>query len=213
MVNSQEFDTKEEVILKAAQEVFLEKGYQGARMQEIADRAGINKALLHYYFRNKERLYGHIFEGVMQQFIGAWTEVFSGEMSVKETLRVFIDKFIEVLRLNPNIGTFMAYELSMGGQTVSRVINNFMKDENNWGPWRLIKVISKGIDNGEINPEIDPRQLMLTLLGSCTYFFISEPIVINVFSGPLKIDRDIFLEERKKSILNTLLFGILKSGE
>jgi len=213
MVKTKKMDSSEEVILKAAQEVFLEKGYQGARMQEIANRAGINKALLHYYFRSKERLYAHIFENVMSGFIGEWTEMFGKRMSVKETLAVFVDKFINVLKSNPNIGMFMAYELSMGGQTVSKVITNFMKDESNWGPWHLIDIINRGIQNGEIRSDVDARQLLLTLLGSCTYYFIAEPIIMSVFSGPLQIEKEQFLEERKQSILDTVLYGVLKDGE
>ena len=52
----------EEVIFDAAEEVFIEKGFEGARMQEIAEKAGINKALLHYYYRTKEKLFKAIFE-------------------------------------------------------------------------------------------------------------------------------------------------------
>lgn len=57
--------TTESLILEAACQVFLDKGLEGARMQEIADRAGINKALLHYYFRTKEKLFERVFESVI----------------------------------------------------------------------------------------------------------------------------------------------------
>jgi AcrR family transcriptional regulator len=57
--------TTEEKILIAARKVFIEKGWDGARMQEIADNAGINKALLHYYFRNKEQLFKRVFAGIV----------------------------------------------------------------------------------------------------------------------------------------------------
>ena len=53
----------EEKILNAAKKVFLTKGMDGARMQDIADEAGINKALLHYYFRSKDKLFEQIFHG------------------------------------------------------------------------------------------------------------------------------------------------------
>jgi AcrR family transcriptional regulator len=59
----------EDVILDAAVEVFLDKGYDGARMQEIANQAGINKALLHYYFRNKEKLFIKSFEKLFATFL------------------------------------------------------------------------------------------------------------------------------------------------
>ena len=58
----------EKRILQAATEVFLQKGMGGARMQEIADKAGINKAMLHYYFRSKDRLYEQVFTGQLEHF-------------------------------------------------------------------------------------------------------------------------------------------------
>jgi AcrR family transcriptional regulator len=60
--------TTENLILEAARQVFLDKGLEGSRMQEIADRAGINKALLHYYFRNKQKLFERVFESVIASF-------------------------------------------------------------------------------------------------------------------------------------------------
>ncbi|MCB0293033.1 MAG: helix-turn-helix transcriptional regulator, partial [Calditrichaeota bacterium] len=60
----------ERKIVEAASTVFLEKGKTGARMQAIADRAGINKALLHYYFRSKDRLYQEVFERQVETFVG-----------------------------------------------------------------------------------------------------------------------------------------------
>jgi hypothetical protein len=74
-------------------------------------------------------------------------------------------------------------------------------------------LIKEAKDNGEINPKVDPRQFLITLMGACTYFFIAEPIIKNLFVGPLEYDRDIFLEERKTAILNTLFFGIQSAGE
>jgi TetR/AcrR family transcriptional regulator len=58
----------EQLILNAAREVFIERGMDGARMQEIADKAGINKALLHYYFRSKDKLFHAVFLEAFQQF-------------------------------------------------------------------------------------------------------------------------------------------------
>ncbi|HPY96128.1 MAG TPA: helix-turn-helix domain-containing protein [Candidatus Cloacimonadota bacterium] len=59
----------ESIIFAAAMGEFLEKGYNGARMQAIADKAGINKALLHYYFKGKDDLYKSIFKKVFADFL------------------------------------------------------------------------------------------------------------------------------------------------
>ena len=67
--------TTEKKILDAAKVVFLEKGFDGARMQEIADEAKINKALLHYYFRSKDKLFDAIFHEAFQQFLPHIAEI------------------------------------------------------------------------------------------------------------------------------------------
>ena len=69
MVKKEKDDSTEERILEAAKKVFIRNGMAGARMQDIADEAGINKALLHYYFRSKEKLFDEIFRKVAGQLL------------------------------------------------------------------------------------------------------------------------------------------------
>lgn len=213
MVNSLVFGEKEEHILNIAMEVFTEKGFDGAKMQEIADRAGINKALLHYYFRNKERLYSHVFKMVFSKFMLNWTDIFGGEGSLKEVIRIFIDRFIDHIKKDPRIPMFIAHELGKGGGTVSSVIAEFSKQLPESGPWKLLVLIARAKEKGEIRSDVDPRQFIVTLLGACVYFFIAEPIITRLFSDPEPFDRERFLEERKESILHTLFHGIQLPGE
>ena len=72
-------DSTEDKILEAAKNVFVTKGMEGARMQEIADEAGINKALLHYYFRSKERLFEAIFSEVIQMAFPQLTQILKSD--------------------------------------------------------------------------------------------------------------------------------------
>jgi AcrR family transcriptional regulator len=76
--------TTEQKILEAARQVFLKKGWNGARMQEIADEAGINKALLHYYYRSKDKLFEAVFNEIFTQFITKVSLVLLSDAPVKE---------------------------------------------------------------------------------------------------------------------------------
>jgi len=76
-------------ILQSAKEIFMAKGMDGARMQEIADRAGINKPLVHYYFRNKETLFLAVFNQAIQELIPALTEVFRSNRPLLEKIPDF----------------------------------------------------------------------------------------------------------------------------
>jgi len=99
-------------IFNAASEVFEEKGYTGARMQEIADRAGINKALLHYYFRTKEQLFRAVFQVLLKKMFEKTFSIFAREITFKEKLRLFLDEHIEFLLKNPKLPIFVLNELS-----------------------------------------------------------------------------------------------------
>lgn len=102
----------EQRIFSAASEVFEEKGYTGARMQEIADRAGINKALLHYYFRTKEQLFRAVFQVLLKKMFEKIFSIFTQEIPFKEKLRLFLDEHIEFLVKNPKLPIFLLNELS-----------------------------------------------------------------------------------------------------
>ncbi len=68
-MNTETSISTEEAILVAARKVFESKGFDGARMQEISDRAGINRALLHYYFRSKDKMFERIFDEALERFM------------------------------------------------------------------------------------------------------------------------------------------------
>jgi len=79
----------EEKIFEAATEVFTERGMDGARMQDIADHAGINKALLHYYYRTKDHLFNAVFEKIAGQMFKKFAPVFDEKLSLEEKIRFF----------------------------------------------------------------------------------------------------------------------------
>ena len=102
----------EERILKAARTVFIEKGYYGARMQEIADKAEINKAMLHYYFRDKEKLFYRIFEKVFQEFFPMITDIIDSEKKIEYKIREICNNYVSLFQKNPYIPLFILSEIS-----------------------------------------------------------------------------------------------------
>jgi AcrR family transcriptional regulator len=113
MVNSGTSDNQtRQKIFRAAAEIFEEKGYTGARMQEIADRAGINKALLHYYFRTKEQLFRAVFQVLLKKMFEKIFSIFSEEIPFKEKIKRFLDEHIEFMIKNAKLPIFLLNELS-----------------------------------------------------------------------------------------------------
>ena len=88
----------EEKIFEAATEVFVEKGMDGARMQDIADHAGINKTLLHYYYRTKEKLFTTVFEMIARKLFKKFAPVFDENLSLEDKIRFFFKEHISFLQ-------------------------------------------------------------------------------------------------------------------
>ena len=93
----------EEKIFEAATEVFVNKGMDGARMQDIASHAGINKALLHYYFRTKDQLFNAVFEMIARKVLKKFAPVFDENLSLEEKIRFFFKEHITFLQENPKL--------------------------------------------------------------------------------------------------------------
>ena len=87
----------EEKIFEAATDVFVEKGMDGARMQDIATHAGINKALLHYYFRTKDQLFNAVFEKIARKIFKKFAPVFDENLTLEEKIRFFFREHIAFL--------------------------------------------------------------------------------------------------------------------
>ena len=201
-----EHQNKEELILQTAMQVFIDKGWHGAKMQEIADKAGINKALLHYYYRSKEKLYTKIFEFQVWRTVGDTFKLFDEQLNFDEFLKRFIYNYMDLLKNNPKIPMFILRELSEGGKIVKNVLNNLIESEK-FSVAKPLAIIQKGMDEGKII-KMDPRQVIATVIGSCVFFFVAEPIFNTLFVDKSTFDREQFIEERKEAIFKTILFGL-----
>src|SRR5688572_8169650 len=91
----------EQRILEAARAVFIRRGTAGARMQEIAAEAGVNQALLHYYFRSKDRLSAAVFEQFAARLFPAVIQILGGDSSLEEKIDRVIAAYLENLERNP----------------------------------------------------------------------------------------------------------------
>lgn len=171
-----EKDEKTEVrILEAAKEVFTKHGLYGARMQEIADIAGINKALLHYYFRSKEKLFDAVFEGALKKYFGQMMVIGDTSLPVKERLFVFVDNMFTFLEEYPMMAIFILKEVTLNPDVFRQKIKQIKSNQ----PF-LIDVLQDAMDKKEIK-SFDPFVFMINLQSLCAYPFIAGPIYKNMF--------------------------------
>ena len=196
--------TTEEKILTAARQVFLTRGMDGARMQDIADEAGINKALLHYYFKNKEQLFENIFVRLTQGFWQQITTVFESDTPLFDKIRTFCSMYIEKVIENPYIPLFVLYEMN---QRPTGFVKKMFRNTPP-RPAKLMQQIEAEVKAGNIRP-INPPQLIMNMLSLCVLPFIGKPMFITV----LNLDEKSFLDlmvERKKSVPEFIINSIKK---
>lgn len=211
MVEQPDAGEAETRIFEAALEVFARKGRDGARMQQIADRAGINKAMLHYYFRSKERLYAAVFRYVFQRFGEAFLDAveLEAERSFETALASFVDRYIDFVGANLDVLRLMVNEFLAGGEVV-RAQMVAQLATGSAPPQRLLMLLTRAIERGEIRP-VEPRHLMLTLISACLFPFVAFPMVATLFPEA-EADRAQFLAERKRQVLDLVRRGIDPAG-
>ncbi|MFZ1808501.1 MAG: TetR/AcrR family transcriptional regulator [Cyclobacteriaceae bacterium] len=195
----------EELILNAAVKVFTRKGYAGARMEEIAKEAGINRALLHYYFRDKETMFNIIFETKFKEFFTGMFGVFQSNVSFKEKIKNIIDNEITVLSKHPDLAKFVIMEIA---QQPERLIQFGQK--LGFNPRLMLenfqKEIQQNVQEGKIRP-IDGRQLLMNILSICIYPFVAKPIIKTM----MQMDENTFvdlMEKRKKDAYEFIINAI-----
>jgi TetR/AcrR family transcriptional regulator len=191
--------TTEEKIYETARRIFILKGMEGARMQEIADGAGMNKALLHYYFRSKENLFKAVFKDIFTKFFMKIKDTLFSEVSVKEKLMVFIDNYIDLIQTNPYVPQFIINEINRD----PKVLKNLMF-ESGIEPQRILELFlnEAGPDNLS---KPDPRHIVISLLGMLVFPFIARPLLQMIYFNDNPEAYNQFLNERKEIVKNMIL--------
>lgn len=204
MVKKEKDATTEEKILLAAQKVFICKGMAGARMQDIADQAGINKALLHYYFKNKEQLFENIFRRLTEGFWQQITSLFESDTPLFEKIETFCLMYINKVIENPYIPLFVLYEMN---QRPTGLVKKIFRNKP-FNPGKLIQQIEKEVKAGTIRP-IPPAQLIMNMLSLCVLPFIGKPMFMTVMKMDEKSFNELMLE-RRKSVSEFIINSIKK---
>ena len=192
----------EQKIAEAAERVFLVKGIAGARMQEIADAAGINKALLHYYFRSKEKLFDYVFQRVFQEFVDTLREVFSENEPIENQIRAFIARYLRIFEEKPDIPLFIQTELYRN----PKLIEQFTFMESVFPVNALREVIRAKIEQGEWR-HIRVADFLVNLIGLCVYPYLAKPLLQRAFQMP-EDAYDNYLKQREDAVYEFFMSGL-----
>ena len=204
MVNISKDSNTEQRILEAARKVFIQKGMAGARMQDIADEAGINKAMLHYYFRTKDKLFEMIFREAMAGFIPWANKIFDSDLPLFQKIESFTSEYIELLIKNPYIPLFVLNEVNRQPEIFIKKMWNGKHPT----PGKLLQQIEAATREGKIRP-VHPQQLVINMISMCIFPFVGRPMIQLV----MKLSDNQFrqlMEQRKKEIATFIIHSIRK---
>jgi len=207
VVNKKDDISTEKRILEAAQKVFVKKGYAAARMEDIAKEAGINRALLHYYFRSKDKMFDLIFNQHFGELLGGLGGLIKSEMPFEERLKSIIALYHTKFTSHPDLPLFVIHELAQNPERLVTMISNLPGGSESTKLAAAFKAIVKNeVDSGRIRP-IDGMQLLMNILALIIYPFIAKPVfkfVMNLDESQYKKMMDARQEQVFEFIMNAL---------
>lgn len=163
----------EERILEAAKKIFLRDGLQGARMQDIADLASINRSMLHYYFRDKEMLSHQAMKSVISQFIIAFKDNLNSDLSFEDKVDNYIAAEINLAYNNPDMLIFALHEASKDPNFFKKIINNKHST-------RFREQLKDAYKRGEIITK-NTEEFVIMVSSLCLFPFIAGPLYMMIF--------------------------------
>ena len=180
----------EDKILLAASKVFTEKGFSGTRTRDIAEEAGINLALLNYYFRTKEKLFEQVMKVKILLLFGQIIPIVTNEKtSLEEKIDLASVKYFEILSKNPNLPLFVLSEIQKKTSDIKSILPFDKVLKNSF----LMKQIQ------EKNSEINPFHFLINFISMTAFPFLGKPI-LQTFELMNDSEFQKFVEERKKFV-------------
>ncbi len=188
----------EKVILDAARSIFSEKGLAGARMQEIADRANINKAMLHYYFRSKDKLFERVFKEAFQEFWPQITKSILESGTVEDFLKRAIGSYVDLFMNKPYLPIFILSEVNSNPDRIESLIK-----EGGVQPQIIIEYLQDKMEQGLLK-KMNPRELLVNVISLSIFPFAGRPLIERMIFNGDKESVNSFLKERKHTIFEFL---------
>ena len=172
-MNDSENINSEAKILRAAEEIFMRDGYGGSRMQDIADLAGINKALLHYYFRSKDKLFNKIFEQKAALIFPQMEELLHQNLPITELMCIFVERYFKVLLENPYMPLFIISTINKPDN--QSIIEKLPFDLNK----KLITILQKEVESGKVK-NVNPFHFLISVFSMCAFPFMAKPMIMKL---------------------------------
>lgn len=194
--------TTEQAIMEAAEELFLELGYAGTSTTAIARKAGCNQALVHYYYRSKENLFGLVFRKKISVFLSFFLQVSHEDLPFEEKLAKRIGAHFDMIRANERLPVMFFNEVATNGELAKKVLENFSDL-----PVPVILQLQSELDEEFAAGRICKTQatdLVFNIFSMNLIAFLTKPLV-QMFTQSTDEIMEKLLDERKASNIQTIM--------
>lgn len=195
-------DNTEKKILTAATTVFRKRGFSATRMEELAKEADVNKALLNYYYRSKEKLFQKVFQAAIREFFKKVMKLLGSDLPLDMKVYKAVDLYTRMLLENPDLPIFIMSEIR---EFPSQFTDTFMLSRK---PLKKLEQQLQEAYSQNFIRKTSVYTFLMNLLGLTVFPFIAEPLAKNLF----QLDRDSFEKEilARKKILPGMIIQTLK---
>ena len=180
----------EDKIKEAARVIFTRKGYAATKTRDIAEEAGLNLALLNYYFRSKEKLFEIVMAENLRQLFGIMTPTMNdSSKSLEEKLEIMATNYINTLFINPDLPLFVLSEMRAHPE---KLVDTLKIDKALFNSHFMQQIVER-------KPDINPVHFLISFLGMLIFPFAARPILQGSGAIPDSSFNQL-MEERKKLI-------------
>ena len=194
-------DVRERIIY-VAEAVFSRKGFGGARTQEIGDLAGVNKAMIHYYFESKEKLYHAVLDKILFDLIKLTQETALEEVGYAQRLESFYQGFFDYIATHRNFSQMTAMVRGSGDRYFLRMVETFFKPLFDRG----VAFIEGGKAEGVFDKKVNARQFLVSVYGMTISYFADAEFIEQLFGAdPLN---NKMIKERREALLQQIFASL-----
>jgi len=196
-------------ILDTAAEVFAGSGFAGARMDEIADRAGVNKATIYYHIGDKETLYARVLHEHFASAGDQFDQVLKPAGTPEEKLSLFIQQVARLMDQNPHKTVMMLREIAAGGKNFPDILARDLAVIIG----KLMEILSEGEKQGRFMP-VDPFSVHLMVIGAFVLYRVSAPVrekMVGLTDSPVHQDATVsgdFADEIERLLLRAVKIDV-----
>ncbi len=190
-------------ILAAAERLFAERGLAGARTEEIARAARVNKALLYYYFGSKENLHRFVLESLFGQLLVAVEGARGAGSLPRQQLLAYANGYFDFVSSHPNYPRLVQREVMDSGRHLAWIVDHYFRPLHR----RLSRAIEAGIAAGDFRP-VDAQQTVLTIIAMTVFYFAAAPVLSEIWGRDAL--RPQAVAARRRAILDFLQHGLFR---